>query len=387
MKIAHFVESFSPLSETFIYNIVSSLEEIGYKNYVLTINKDISNRPFDRVYQLKKKRSIFHKVEYAIQRALKNDARLEHLNLLSVKKDLADQISDIQPICIIGHFAPLGITAFSIAEKLRLPLVTICYGYDVSRNLRKKYWAKRYMAQFKHHDALIGISNHICNKLRLLSRQENIHLIHLGVDLSSIRYTCPSYRLTDEMVFVHVGRLVEKKGPLFLIKSFQHTLKNYTGDYQLRLKIIGEGPLRSVCREYIMKNKLEADIELLGALPHEETLSLLGKAHIYAQHSITASDGDEEGQGVTLVEASGLGLPIVTTKHNGFTDVVLEGKTGFLVPERDTRAMSERMLWLANNVESWDQIGIAGTNHMIQEFNLQKETSKLNNIIKQVILN
>jgi glycosyltransferase involved in cell wall biosynthesis len=50
---------------------------------------------------------------------------------------------------------------------------------------------------------------------------------------------------------------------------------------------------------------------------------------------VTAEDGNQEGQGVTSIEVSARGLPIVATWHNGIPEIVLDGVTGFLVKEKD----------------------------------------------------
>jgi glycosyltransferase involved in cell wall biosynthesis len=309
---------------------------------------------------------------------------LEHLDLLSVQDDLKRTLEAVKPDVLICHFAPLAITAYPVAKALQLPLICICYGYDVSRNLRKPYWRRQYKNIFPRFNAIVGISEHICGKVRRYTSTKHVHLMHLGVNVDSITHTYPSKRVKQEIVFMHIGRLVEKKGPLLLIKSFEHALPNYKGSKKLKLILIGDGPLLSVCAEYVKKESLLENVILLGALPHVQTLAELGKAHIYTQHSITAADGDEEGQGVSLVEASSLGLPVIVTAHNGFPDVVLDGQNGFLIPEHDTLKMGAKMAWLADNMDVWDDIGQRGILHMTEHFSLNREVGKLASIVNQM---
>jgi colanic acid/amylovoran biosynthesis glycosyltransferase len=56
--------------------------------------------------------------------------------------------------------------------------------------------------------------------------------------------------------------------------------------------------------------------------------------------SVTAADGDQEGIPVTLMEAMACGLPVVSTYHSGIPELVTDGETGLLVPERDVAALA-----------------------------------------------
>jgi colanic acid/amylovoran biosynthesis glycosyltransferase len=121
---------------------------------------------------------------------------------------------------------------------------------------------------------------------------------------------------------------------------------------------------------------LEGRIQLLGTLPHEKIVDLLASAHIYTQHSITAPNGDQEGQPVSLVEASAMGLPIISTVHSGIPEVVLDGETGYLVAEHDVKAMGNRIAEVARDPSLWTRLGEAGRSHIERNFSLERETAK-----------
>jgi colanic acid/amylovoran biosynthesis glycosyltransferase len=56
-----------------------------------------------------------------------------------------------------------------------------------------------------------------------------------------------------------------------------------------------------------------------------------------------------EGQGLVLQEAQATGLPVIATLHNGFPEGIIDGETGFLVPERDPDAIAQRVIALASD--------------------------------------
>ena len=76
-------------------------------------------------------------------------------------------------------------------------------------------------------------------------------------------------------------------------------------------------------------------------------MELLDNADILLAPSVTAEDGDQEGTPTVLMEALAQGLPVLSTRHSGIPELVQDGESGFLVPERDVDAMAgscEKML-------------------------------------------
>lgn len=84
------------------------------------------------------------------------------------------------------------------------------------------------------------------------------------------------------------------------------------------------------------------------------------QAHVFLLPSVTAKNGDTEGQGLVLQEAQSTGIPVLATLHNGFPDSVIDGTTGFLVPERDPEALCEKLTLLANDEQLCINMGKMG---------------------------
>lgn len=87
-------------------------------------------------------------------------------------------------------------------------------------------------------------------------------------------------------------------------------------------------------------------VKLLGWKQQEEIVTLLNDADILIAPSITGNDGDQEGIPVVLMEALAQGIPVLSTQHSGIPEVVQDGKSGFLVPERDVDALAEKLVFL-----------------------------------------
>ena len=188
---------------------------------------------------------------------------------------------------------------------------------------------------------------------------EKIRLLHTGVDLDRFTYAPPWHRYDGEKVrCLFVGRLVEKKAPLHLIRAFAKTKEHMVEHHAaVHLTLAGEGPLFEATQRLVADLQLVDDVTFFGGVSHTEVQQLMQSHHLHVKHCITASDGDQEGQGVTFAEASAVGLPIVSTRHNGIPDVVINGKTGFLVEEGDIEGMGERIAYLAMHPEAWEALG------------------------------
>jgi colanic acid/amylovoran biosynthesis glycosyltransferase len=274
-----------------------------------------------------------------------------------------------------------------VAQHLGIPLVVHFHGYDVSFLLPDAFWEEQYEALFDSASALIGVSNHICDKLKQLGAPEaKIQLLHGGIRLSRFDYDPPKPRFDGKTVrCLHVGRLVEKKAPLDLVRGFSEARQQVGRDSDLRLTIAGDGPMREDVEDLISELGLPDHVRCLGNVPHERVVELMQESHLYTQHCKTASDGDEEGQGITFVEASATGLPIVTTRHNGIPDVVNDGETGFLVSEGDVEAMGEKIAYLALHPAEWPSFSEAGRRRVEEKFDLTKQTRKLISIYQDVV--
>jgi len=84
-----------------------------------------------------------------------------------------------------------------------------------------------------------------------------------------------------------------------------------------------------------------------------------------------------EGQGVVLAEAQAYGRPVIATKHNAFPDSIVEGKSGFLVPEKDVDALVEKLRYLIENPQIWAEMGRCGRVFVEEHFDSKVLNTRL----------
>ncbi|MGK7950618.1 MAG: glycosyltransferase [Xenococcaceae cyanobacterium] len=178
------------------------------------------------------------------------------------------------------------------------------------------------------------------------------------------------------------GRLVEKKGIEYVIYAMAKLIPNYP---RLRYIIIGEGHLRPHFTKLIQELKLTENVELLGWCNETEIVAILKNTHIFVAPSVTAANGDRDAPINVLKEAMAMGLPVVSTYHGGIPELVEDGKSGFLVPERDATALAEKLAYLIENSEIWSQMGASGREFVIEHYNLTRLNDDLVKVYRSLL--
>ena len=255
---------------------------------------------------------------------------------------------------ICAHFGPNGVRAVRLRERkaLRGPIVTSFYGYDIGRRWRHEGYAQL----FEQGDRFIALSGHMRSRLVELGCPADRLVVHrLGVDVSKFHRSSPRHGASFEIL--SVARLVEKKGIEYALRAAA-TLKSTNTNF--RYTVIGDGPLRGQLEGLIESLDLGDNVRLTGALPHTEVAELMRTSDVLLAPSVTARDGDVEGTPVAILEAAATGLPVVATHHAGIPEIVADGVSGFLVPERDASTLAARLMELCDSRKLRVEMGRAG---------------------------
>ncbi|MBT0663397.1 glycosyltransferase [Geobacter pelophilus] len=208
---------------------------------------------------------------------------------------------------------------------------------------------------------------------------ERLEVVHCGIDPERFK---PCVRTSlGSVTFLSVGRLFGKKGHEFLLRSFRQLA--FTCD--ARLRIIGDGELLPVLTKLTRELDLEDKVVFIGVASSERVLEEMHAADVFVLHSITGSDNDKEGIPVSIMEACATGLPVVSTRHSGIPELVIDGVNGFLVDEMDCNGFANAMRLLAESPYLREQMGHAGRELVSEKFNLFKETQKLREIFSALI--
>ncbi len=361
----------SPISETFVNAQIENL--VGDIYIVYGMYRKNSRPQFQNG---KNPDNLLSRYFFRIKNIIKFKKKYEYYSQSLLAKYLIINKIDI----VIAQFGVNGVAVKDVCDTLKIPLVVFFRGYDVGKKNIISDYLDEYKDLFVKSSRLISVSDSIKKILLSLGASpEKIDTIPSGVDCNKF---LPGDILKSNPHFLHVGRLVEKKAPHLLIMSFYMATLI---DPNIKLTIIGDGPLYGVCKDLINVYKLNDNVKMLGEKSHDFILQKMKECRALIQHSITSFDGDIEGTPNSIKEASASGLPIISTKHSGIPELVLDGLTGFLVEERDISTMAEKIVLLSKDIELASKLGIAGREHMKQYYSMDKTMNKINEIVKSLI--
>jgi colanic acid/amylovoran biosynthesis glycosyltransferase len=111
----------------------------------------------------------------------------------------------------------------------------------------------------------------------------------------------------------------------------------------------------------------------------------MARASVFCVPSVVAASGDAEGFGMVFIEAQAMGLPVVSTLSGGIPEAVKHGETGLLVTERDPVGLATALLVLLENEELWQRYSAAGRTRVVAQFNLLRQTERLENVFAQLL--
>jgi colanic acid/amylovoran biosynthesis glycosyltransferase len=285
---------------------------------------------------------------------------------------------------IHGQFGPDGLRGLFLRDGGRFSgkLVVSFRGHDVS-----KYPAgsnrRVYDQLFERGDLFLAVCQHIKNRLIELGCNEQKILVHrTGINCSKLRFAARQLDQTREIRLITIARLVEKKGLEYAIRAVAKLVSRWS---HLRYTIIGDGVLRKDLQRLIHHLGLTGTVRLLGWKSHQEAIETLDRSHISLNPSMTAEDGNQEGIPNALKEAMALGLPVIATKHAGIPELITDGVSGFLVPERDVEALVERVGYLIDHPEVWPELARAGRAVVEQHYDIAKLNDQLVEIYRQLL--
>jgi colanic acid/amylovoran biosynthesis glycosyltransferase len=288
------------------------------------------------------------------------------------------------PKLIHAHFAPDGAAALPICSALRVPLVVTLHGYDVTTHdtellgsrvgrlflgNRRELWNRT--------SVFICVSEFIRQQALAVGYPKDKLLVrYIGVDRNIYRPCAQS----GEKLVVFVGRLVPKKGCLYLLRAMRRVRQK---EPSARVAIIGSGPLRAELER--SARELGLNCEFLGAQPPSSVLEWMKRARVLCMPSIVAPNGDTEGLGMVLLEAQALGRPVVGFRTGGVPEAIDDGSTGLLATTGSEDELSAHLLRYLSDEVFWHESSGRAAVWIEKHFDLAARTRELEQIYDQLL--
>jgi colanic acid/amylovoran biosynthesis glycosyltransferase len=283
--------------------------------------------------------------------------------------------------CQFGTFGNLGLL-LKDTGLLRGKLVTSFRGYDIS-SYTQRHGQHIYRGLFSRGDLFLCVSHYIKEKLVRLGCDPRKIIVHRsGAELEKANLLRSSRTNNGKIRIVTIARLVEKKGVEYGIRAVAKILERRR---DVEYDIVGIGPLGDRLRFLVDELNAGDNIKVLGWKTQVEVAELLTASDILLAPSVTTQKGDEEGIPGVIMEAFAQRLPVVSTYHAGIPEVVQDGESGFLVPERDIDALIERLERLIGDPELRLAMGRNGRKFVEEHYDVDKLNDRLVKIYQQLL--
>ena len=218
------------------------------------------------------------------------------------------------------------------------PIICVVHGLDITYNNKLYQWL--WVNTFFHSvSAFIAVSK--STRDILISKgidSKKIFVVPNGFDFNSVEHKKNKTLLSDllninlsnKFIMLTLGRLVKRKGVDWFLKN---VIKQLDEDYIYI--IAGDGPEKNNILKTIEANDLSKKVIFCGRVSEEEKKILLSNCHIFIQPNIPV-EGDIEGFGISVIEASAFQLPVIASNLEGLKEAIIHKKNGWLVAPKNT---------------------------------------------------
>ena len=280
---------------------------------------------------------------------------------------------------VLAEYGTTAALVTPACQKAGVPLVAHFHGFDASRYDVIESYGERYRLMFDYASAVISVSKAMSEALvKLGCPREKIRLNPCGPSPIFFNVT-PNYHSNWLLA---VGRLTAKKAPYLTLDAFRRALQVCP---ELKLRLVGAGELKEVVERLVDAWGLRGSVEMIDVASPEQIAGYMADAFAFIQHSVQADNGDAEGTPVAILEAGAAGLPVISTRHAGIPDVVLEAETGNLVAPGDSNGMSENICMIALDRAIARQFGSKAREHVSLYYSIDRHLENLEMAVNSAV--
>ncbi|MFA6428757.1 MAG: glycosyltransferase family 4 protein [Candidatus Buchananbacteria bacterium] len=361
LKILNFNSGFMPDKggvATYSWELTKNLARSAKVEKVLVIAFNVSARGIERVAD-----------NYTIIRYLRTNFWLMGLKILwySYKYREFDVIH-------ATNLFPVGFWSMLGARLLGKKYYVTIYGTEVLTNLASPLTFRLKRQVMKSAAKVFCISRYTCqHTLRKYSLSaNNFTVVYPGVSTSFTKKFDLTLKQTlgygnDDFIVLTIGQLVVRKGMDDLIRAI-----SLISDKKVKLLIVGRGVELNNLQSLVAELGLLDRVKFAGKVPEVE--SYYNFADVFCLTSRDEKEsGDIEGFGLVLTEAQFRGIPVIGTNSGGIPEAMLDGQTGFIVPQRNSEAIAADILLLRENIALRKKMSLAAKEFVVSNLSWPKQ--------------
>lgn len=297
------------------------------------------------------------------------------LGYLRLVKQVRKVIEEFTPDILHAHYA----SSYGLIGALARfhPYIVSVWGSDVYEfphlNPINKWILKYALCKA---DVLLSTSQVMAKETHKYTNNK-IYITPFGVDTNLFRKTINGVP-EGKFLVGNVKTLAPIYGIDVLIKAFKLVVdRNQTLDTELL--IYGTGPCREEYGQLAEQLGIDDKVKFMGWVDNAQL------PEVYSILSVSVSVSNSESFGVVAVEAMACECPVVTSDADGFTEVVDDGVTGFIVPKRNVEATAEAIQRFIDNPALRSEMGTKGRKRVLDLYDWEKNVETMYNIYKDVL--
>lgn len=293
-----------------------------------------------------------------------------------ILKNMIFNRPDLCYLSMSAKFAPFYKDA-ALALLVRMFRVKLIYHFHnkgVSLNENLFFDDKLYRFTFRNSKVIL-LSKSLYPDVKKYVDKNQVYFCPNGMAETNIQKTDTIKRKTVELLFL--SNLIVSKG-IFVMLEACKILKQK--EFPFRCTFVGgAGDLDGKkFQSEIDKLNLSDRVVYLGKKFGDEKNKILADSDIFVHPTLN------DCFPLVLLEAMSAYLPVVSTYEGGIPDIIEDGVTGFIVPQRNVKALVDRLEILILDAPLRQKMGKAGRIKFENEFRLEKFEQKLNSILKEV---
>ncbi|HWQ71183.1 MAG TPA: glycosyltransferase [Desulfitobacteriaceae bacterium] len=287
-------------------------------------------------------------------------------------------VRNLQPDIVHAHYA----TSFGFLGAVAAvhPLIISAWGSDIF-SFPKVSFLHRYLLEqiLNKADVLCSTSRIMAEEMqKYLKTQRLVEVIPFGVDIE--RFSPPE-RVnsgTDSPVVFGVAKYLQPVYGLdILIKAFALLEERCPG--RALLRIAGDGSEKRKLRNLSVRLGIAHLVEWIGVIPNYEVAAL------YKNLDVVVVPSRQESFGVTAVEGSACGCPIIASRVGGLPEVVIDGETGLLIPPENTKELCSAMEFMIAYPEKRRLMGQAGRKLVMEYYDWQRNVTQMEEVYNKFL--
>lgn len=387
-------------SERVFFDEMELLKKYGYEVYPFSI-KHLQNfkSEYDKFFP-----SELNYDNVSLKEKVKSAFNL--IYSFEAEKKFYEFLSVVKPDLIHGHniYGRLTTSIIDVAKTLSLPFIMTIHDYKLvcpsylmlndksicERCLDGKYFncfvtkchKESYIASFiytfeSYFNKILRkfdwVDYFICpSKFSLKKHLEaGIHekkLVHIP-NFINVNDVKPNFMPGDYVLYV--GRLAKEKGIITLLKAIQ--------GLDIKLKVVGDGPVRADCERFVFENKIN-NVEFLGYKSGEE----LEKLYMQSAFLVMPSEWYENAP-MTIIECFSYGKPMIGSNIGGIPEMIIDGETGFLFEPGNWQELQDKIKYVLRNPSLIENMGKKARVRAEKEYSAEVHYNRLMELYRKVL--